>query len=129
MAQRAKLTHTLTKGMVTMTKKTITTTWELRSYDVWGNARDGWDVNDSHVFNRGYTLVLEVKAYNIGTPNEFQSAHPSDRQIRRAFGLGKIQLDTDGDDLTIYVNRARDGYPLGELHCTSHESLSPIREN
>jgi hypothetical protein len=115
--------------MIGMTKKTITTTWELRNYDVWGNARDGYEVNDSWVFNREYTLVLNMETYNQGTPQQFNSTTPSNRQIRRAFGLGKIQITTDGDDLTIYVNRARDGYPIGEMHCASHESLSPIREN
>lgn len=25
----------------------IKTTWELRTYDVWGNAKDGYEVNDS----------------------------------------------------------------------------------
>ena len=111
-----------------MTKRTIKTEWELATYDVWGNARDGYDVND--VYRQGSeTLVLTVNTYNQGTPQEFESASPTDRQIRRVFGLGKIQLDTDGDDLYIAVNRARDGYPIGEMRCVSHKSLSPIREN
>src|SRR5690349_6370035 len=103
----------------------IKTEWELATYDVWGNARDGYDVND--VYRRGsVTLMLEPKTYNVGTPQQFDSATPSDRQIRRVFGLGRIQLDIDGDDLTIYIRRMRDDYPIGELHCVSHESLSPI---
>ena len=81
-----------------------------------------WDIA---IYDRSITLMLEVETRNIGTPNEFVSATPTDRQLRRVFGLGRIQLDTQGDDLTIYVNRERDGFPLGELHCTSHESLSP----
>jgi hypothetical protein len=36
-----------------------------------------------------------------------------------------LEIETDGDDVTIYVNRASDSYPLGELVCTSHDSLSP----
>lgn len=32
------------------------------------------------------------------------------------------------DDITIYVNRERDGYPIGELQCVSHSALSPIKE-
>ena len=104
----------------------INTTWELRSYDVWGNAKDGYDVNDS--FPQGSVDIrLDVQFNNAGTEHEFISASPSDSQIRRAMGLGRYRIDTLGDDLTIYVNRARDGYPLGEMHCTSHTSLSPIR--
>lgn len=104
----------------------IETTWELRAYDVWGNARDGYAVNDSHVFAREYPLRLRIETNNPGTPHTFDSATPSDSQIRRAFGV-RCRIDTDGDDVTIYVNRARDGYPIGEMHCTSHASLSPIR--
>lgn len=109
-------------------KRTITTTWEYATYDVWGNARDGYDVND--VYRHGETtLVLTVETANDGTSYAFDHASPTDRQLRRVFGLGRIQIDTDGDDLTIYVNRARDSYPIGELHCTSHKSLSPIQPN
>lgn len=106
--------------------KHIDTTWELRTYDVWGNATDGYEVNDS--FRSGeVTIRCKVEVNNAGTPQEFLSASPSDSQIRRALSLRRFKLETDGDDLTIYVNRARDGYPLGELYCTSHDSLSPIR--
>ena len=110
-------------------KRTIETTWEYATYDVWGNAREGYEVNDVYRHREPITLVLEVNTYNQGTPQQFDSATPTDRQLRRVFGLGRIQLDTDGDDLTIYVNRARDSYPIGELHCTSHKSLSPIQAN
>lgn len=108
------------------TPKYIETTWELRTYDVWGNATDGYEVNDT--FKAGeVTIRCKVEVCNAGTPQEFLSASPSDSQIRRALGLRRFKLETDGDDLHIYVNRARDSYPLGELYCTSHESLSPIR--
>lgn len=107
-------------------QKTIETVWEVATYDVWGNAQDGYDVNDTYRHGT-VNLRLNVTTYNVGTLNEFESATPTDRQLRRVFGLGRIQLDTDGDDLHIYVNRKRDGYPIGELYCVSHESLSPIR--
>lgn len=104
----------------------IETTWDLRSYDVWGNAKDGYEVNDSHVFARDEPLKLLQTVNNLGTEHEFVSAHPSDAQIRACLGV-RCRIETDGDDVSIYVTRARDGYPLGEMHCTSHESLSPVR--
>lgn len=105
--------------------KTLLTTWEVSTYDVWGNAKDGYDVNDR--YRQGdVTLRLRPVAYNIGTEHEFTSAYPSDYQIQKAFGVS-CKIDTDGDDTTIYVNRASDSYPIGELHCISHASLSPIR--
>jgi hypothetical protein len=104
----------------------VDTTWELRTYDVWGNAKDGYEVNDT--YRAGETTIrCKVEVNNAGTPQEFLSAYPSDSQIRRALSLRRFKLETDGDDLNITVNRAKDGYPLGEMYCTSHESLSPIR--
>lgn len=104
----------------------ILTVWELRTYDVWGNSRDGYEVNDSYSAGE-IELRIPQTRHNIGTPSEFLSATPSDRQIKRAFGVN-CRIDTSGDDLTVYVERARDGYPIGEMHCTSHESLSPVRK-
>ncbi len=105
--------------------KTIKTVWELRTYDVWGNAQDGYEVNDC--FRAGTAeLRLRINTHNADTVRAFQSAHPSDSQLQRIFNVG-CNLETDGDDTTVYVNRASDGYPLGEAHCISHESLSPIR--
>jgi hypothetical protein len=106
-------------------KQYINTTWERRSYDVWGNARDGYEVNDSYRIGET-TIRIAVEVNNAGTPQEFLSAYPSDSQIRQALSLRRFKLELDGDDLHIYVNRAKDSYPLGELYCTSHTSLSPI---
>ena len=104
----------------------IPTTWELRTYDVWGNEKDGYEINDS--FRQGQVeMRIPQTRHNIGTPNEFISAYPSFRQIKRVVGIS-CHIDTSGDDLTIYVERKRDGYPLCELHCISHESLSPVRK-
>ena len=124
--------HTVMKKFKTVRTKgeTIETRWEVRSYDVWGNARDGYEVNN--VFRGGVReMSLQVVTYNAGTSLEFKGAEPSDKQLREALGCGgrgrPIQITTDGDDVQIYVNRERDGYPIGELFCISHESLSPIR--
>ncbi len=116
-------TETMTTNQTTT--RTIETTWDMATYDVWGNADNGYDVND--VYRQGsIDLTLTVETHNTGTMDEFESASPSDDQLCDVFGFtGKIE--TDGDDLFISVNRAKDGYPIGELRCTSHESLSPIR--
>lgn len=109
-----------------MTPKTILTVWEMSTYDVWGNKDDGYEVND--VYRHGEVRIrLKVETNNPGKSGEFQSAYPSDRQLQSIFGT-RAALDTDGDDTTIYVNRASDGYQIGELHCVSHSSLSPIRK-
>jgi hypothetical protein len=106
-------------------KKTMDTTWECWTYDVWGNARDGYDVNDRSCFTREAHIRVKLIEYNPGTPHAFIAGNPTDDQIKRLFGIG-CQIDTDGDDVSIYITRARDGYPLGEMRCTSHRSLSPV---
>lgn len=108
-----------------MSNPTVKTVWELWSYDVWGNRQDGYDVNDRLCFNREYVINVKIKTNNPGSPREFQSAYPSDYQIKKAFGVS-CKIETRGDDLNIYIDRASDGYPLGEMICISHESLSPI---
>lgn len=112
---------------MTTRAQTVDTTWECWTYDVWGNAKDGYDVNDRSCFDRAAELTLTVEVCNAGTPQAFESAHPTDRQIRRLFGL-TCKFETDGDDTIVYITRVRDGYPIGEMFCTSHESLSPITE-
>lgn len=97
----------------------VKTIWAKYVYDIWGNAEDGYDVND--VFSDG-EVILNCEIKNGGN---FLYASPSDNQLKKVFGYtGKI--DTLGDDLIIYVNTLK-GYPLGELRCISHASLSPIR--
>lgn len=115
----------------------IKTVWVGRTYDVWGNARDGYEVNDTYSMPteqvdlagrslHGILIYCPVTRHNCGTPQEFKSATPSDRAIKRAFGVS-CRIATDGDDTHITVDRERDSYPIGELTCVSHESLSPIR--
>jgi hypothetical protein len=170
----------------------LPTTWELRTYDVWGNARDGYEVNDVrsagtvelripqtrnnvgvewHVCqnpecagnnpcghnppctfgahrreSHGIVPLMRVPANSQNGASlmphcpdcntaewvmlesqEFISAYPTNRQIKLAFGV-TCQIETDGDDINITINRRRDGYPIGEMHCASHESLSPVRK-
>ena len=103
----------------------IDTVWEVWSYDVWGNQKDGWEVNDRSCDHRAYPITLKLEICNPGTPQEFQSASPTDKQIREALQIKpRVKIDL-GDDVTIYVEHESTGYPLGELFCVSHESLSP----
>lgn len=108
--------------------KTIQTTWEIWTYDVWGNEDDGWEVNDRYCEAIDYQLKLERKVYNAGTDHEFEAASPTKQQLQKVFGLrSQTEIEIDGDDLVIYVSNANDGCPIGEMFCTSHESLCPIR--
>ena len=102
--------------------KTKLQVWEVWTYDVWGNAEDGWDVNDRHCLHRRYEIASPVEVCNPGTPAEFEAASPTDAQIREALGLVEdAAIDTDGDDHYITVDASEDAYPLGELNLIIEE--------
>jgi hypothetical protein len=88
--------------------KSIETTWELWSYDVWGNAADGYEVNDRSCWDREYPLTLQIEINNPGTPHEFLSAYPSDKQIRDALGCNhayRLELEKEAHNGTLSLWR------------------------
>lgn len=103
------------------------TTWRVWTYDVWGNADDGYDVNDRYDHGEQEIRIPKTR-HNVGTEQEFVSASPTDKQIKEMLDVRpSVEIDTDGDDMNIYVRAADDGYPIGELENVSHKSLSPVR--
>lgn len=87
--------------------------YTLWTYDVWGNARDGFEVNDR--FKRG-TVTIRCKAttHNAGTPHEFVSYDPTDRQLSRVAGVSKVEWDGVTDE-AFYANLKSNGKPVCEL--------------
>lgn len=77
-------------------------TCELWTYDVWGNADDGYEVNDRHCITRS----LELPDFEDDT---ILAA------IRKYYKTAKDNIDIDGDDMTAYMTQISDGYPLCEL--------------
>ena len=79
------------------------------TYDVWGNARDGYEVNDR--YDAG-TFVVDHRTWH--------SARAIMKAARQMLGIKpRYRLSLDGDDKTIYINSATDGYPFGELYIES----------
>lgn len=86
-------------------------TFKLWTYDVWGNARDGFEVNDR--FPQGMvTIQCKREVFNIGTPQEFATYEPTDRQLSRAAGFLRVQWEGEGG---CFYATARNGRPIGEL--------------
>lgn len=93
--------------------KTKLRRFRLWTYDVWGNARDGFYVNDR--YSHG-TVAIRCKreVFNAGTPHEFETYEPTDRQLSRAAGFSRVSWD--GQDGVFYAESSRNGRPVGELN-------------
>lgn len=79
-----------------------TTTYQVISYEVWGNARDGFEVNAAYTTNN----YIEV------------SESTSDRAINRRLGVRGISWD--GDERTLYGTVKRNGMPALELRAVNN---------
>lgn len=111
----------------------IKTLWEVSIYEVWGNPTAGYAINDcfkvKNDFSDTWELKLRPEAYQTWAGGEQVTgwkASPSDTQIRQLLNWPRTKIFVMGDDTHLFVNRARDSYPMGELVCVSHASLSPI---
>ena len=98
----------------------IDTHWTLWGLDVWGNAEDGWNVNDRHCLDRDFIIPSSIKTYNKGKPEEFTDNIPSDKEIVAALiDGGKLRPETTvddlvfaGDDCLTYINEANNDFPI-----------------
>jgi len=105
--------------------KTITSTWQIRTYDVLVNSSTGYEVND--VFAGAQVEIeLEVECFNEGTAYQFYSATPSDADIAEIWGEGAgadddetdIEVDEGSSDAAfIYIREKSTGKPVGEMYC------------
>ena len=72
--------------------------YEIITYDVWGNAKDGWEVNDAYRTGRHVRIRPDA----------------SDYAINRAVGLRGVQWDGD-PEYGLYGTFKRTGRPALEL--------------
>ncbi len=87
--------------------------YSLWSFDVWGNAKDGFEVNDR--FRCGtVTICCKATVHNAGTAHEFVSYDPTDRQLSRAAGVSRVEWDGISDE-EFYANLKSNGKPVCEL--------------
>jgi hypothetical protein len=80
--------------------------WSVYSYDVWGNADDGWEVNDSF-------YVGEVTLADDASDADIITALKDAGILSKKAKVSNV--DIDGDDDYITLNDKRDGMPLLEL--------------
>ncbi len=88
--------------------------YSITTYDVWGNSRDGWEVNDCFRSDRTIDVRCKRESFNVGTPHEFHTWHPTDRQLNRAIGERGLSWESNGAEGTLYAETAS-GKPACEL--------------
>lgn len=78
--------------------------WNVVTYDVWGNADEGFEVNDSH--GAGH-IELEDEEH-------FDDQVLLEKLSEAGFLQGREldDLSFDGDDTAVYINDAHTGEPL-----------------
>ena len=78
------------------------------SYDVWGNDKDGYEINDSYVWESGAEFNLD-----------WDSDHDIVKFLKSIGFLAKhvkvSDLEFDGDVDYVTITRSRDAYPLCEV--------------
>jgi hypothetical protein len=103
----------------------ISTVWQIVNYDVWGNSKDGYEVNQ--IFYSGNVeMPVKLEVYNPGIEGEFYDGSPNDTQIRKALGITpRVRIyDPYCNERVIYANHVSTDYPLGELRLVSHDTLA-----
>lgn len=79
--------------------------WNIITYDVWGNAEDGYDVNDAHGSG---SIQLEGEEH-------FDDAVVLQKLIEQGYFNDDVEedhLSFDGDEDIVYINDAVDGKPI-----------------
>lgn len=108
--------------------------------DVWGNADDGWEVNDISRSDRNREFVADLEIHNVpafpGAKDGFRefpntpgittevlcTFHISDETIRRELGI-KGKIEVSGDDTMYTIDLAKDGFPLCTLYIEGWKEL------
>lgn len=97
--------------------------FELWSFDVWGNADDGYTINDRSCIERELTIPAYKNLYNKGWSSESIVIESEDDQILQALiDCGFLKSDVtmadlvfDGDDTMIYIEDSINNMPICQL--------------
>lgn len=124
------------------TDRKLVAVCEWRTYDVLGNAKDGYEVNDS--YNQGEIRIpAKMVIHNVprlpGASDAYRifPNHNSfecnvtvvftidDEQIRLALGID-CPIETGGDDTMITIDRESDECPLAQIEVIRYEEIESV---
>lgn len=108
------------------TGKKHTFVFDVWGLDVWGNAKDGFEVNDRSRSGKLEVVAKQI-AYNVGTPHEFKSWDISDEAfvkalkaqgyLKKGIHTKSVEIDSPSgfEESGVYINEARTSEPLWQL--------------
>lgn len=86
-----------------------TVTFGVYTLDVWGNARDGYEVND-----RSYT-GSRVRLSADGTKADLLRALKEEGLVKKTARTSQMEVDDSNWPYAVYINAAKDSKPIFEL--------------
>jgi hypothetical protein len=102
-------------------KRGLTMKYRLYTYDVWGNARDGYEVNDIHIATRyadSSHNIMAIEQIIIDIDPETAT----DYQINRLLKCRGITWESDYRyEMYLYGTVKRNGKPIAELRPYNEE--------
>lgn len=136
------------------TNRTVIAICEWNTFDVWGNAEDGYDVNESYAQEQIEIPAVVTISNMPRLPGAFDryrqfpknsnsfsckmsiSFHIEDKVLQTALGI-TCPIEVDGDDEHYTIDRAKDGKPIADLRIigwkdengdgpTPSEDLAPV---
>jgi hypothetical protein len=87
--------------------------WRIYTYDVWGNANDGYEVND--VFRTSDIVEVASNADTATILAALDAANLIDAGYSELFTIDESNEDT------IYFERSNDGKPVAEIRREDHK--------
>ena len=83
-------------------------TWTVATLDVWGNEKDGWDVNNVYKYCDDLVIADDADEHDI------MQALKRMGLLKKACQLRWLDIDWC-DDTMIEINQAKNGYPLFQI--------------
>jgi hypothetical protein len=90
-------------------KNSASVTFKVYTLDVWGNARDGYEVND-----RSYT-GSKVTLAESGTAGDILRALKDEGLVKKTARVAQMDIDDSNWPYAVYVNAAKTSKPVFEL--------------
>ena len=81
--------------------------YKILDYDVWGNAKDGYEIND--VYSTQHTIEINELCYLNNIIKKLKDIDYLNPKTRTKFEIDDYNYGT------IYITRKRDGLPICEL--------------